>query len=341
MDEQPRGRVLVVDPDRTARALLARVLGDSGWVVETASSARAALAACRRASFAIITIDLGITDEPAGDLARTIAERWPETGIIVVSGPEAAAAAVACVRAGAWDYLMKPLDPDQVALRLDRALERRQLITMTQQHQRHLEAQVRRETRTARRLFLGAIQSLCSALEAKDDYTRGHSERVSRLASGIARDIAASAEEVRRVRLAGRLHDIGKIGVREAVLLKRAALTAEEYQQIQLHPVIGERILGQGLVDAQTVQIVRHHHEHYAGGGYPDGLAGSEIPLGARILAVADAFDALTSDRPYRQRLSAARALAVLREGAGAQWQPTLVEALAQRISRLESEGSS
>ncbi len=330
MGQGPRAKVLLVESDRAVRVLLARVLGDLGWVVETAPDAPAALAACRRSSFALALVDVSSRGQEGQGLVATLAERCPETAVVVASGPEQAPAAMSCLRAGAYDRIAKPFDPDEVVLRLERALERRALLSAAQQQRRQLESKVRQGTRTARRLFLGAIKSLCSALEAKDDYTRGHSERVSRLAGRIALEIGAGAEHVHHIRLAGRLHDIGKIGIRESVLLKPGSLTPEEYSQIQAHPVIGERILGQGLLDDATVQMVRHHHEHYSGGGYPDGLGGSDIPLGARILAVADAFDALTSDRPYRGRLSKADALDVLRRGAGVQWQPTLVEALAQ-----------
>ena len=155
---------------------------------------------------------------------------------------------------------------------------------------------------------------------------------MSQIGVHIALAVGADRKEVRSIRLAGRLHDIGKIGVRESVLGKPSALTEDEYRHVQTHPVVGERILAQGLIDSRTVAIVRHHHEHYGGGGYPDGLSGSEIPLGARVLAVADAFDALTSDRPYRGRLEVGAALEVLRRGGGSQWQPTLVEALSQQV---------
>jgi len=327
-----RERILVVDADPTARNLLKRLLNDKGWAAESAPDAPAALSVCRRSAFALVVVDLRLPGMGGSELATIMGERWPDMGVIVTSGAGDVGQAVSCMRAGAHDYLTKPLDLDNVVLRIERALERRRLILDSKRQQRQLEAKVRQETRATRRLFLGAIKSLCSALEAKDDYTRGHSERVSRLSGEIAREIVASAADIRRLRLAGRLHDIGKIGVREGVLTKPGPLTEQEYRHIQEHSVIGERILAPALVDTETLQMVRHHHERYGGGGYPDGLRGSAIPLGARVLAVADAFDALTSDRPYRSRLSPPEALEVLRQGAGSQWQPTLVEALVQRL---------
>jgi putative two-component system response regulator len=335
MSEAARARILIVDDDPSVRSLLAHVLADSGCVVESVPDAAAALEACCRSSFALAMIDLRLPGMTGSELAAAIAQRWPDTAVVIATGVDDVATAVGCMRAGASDYLTKPFDIDDVVIRVDRALERRRLLLEKQRGRQQLEARADRETRSARRVFLGAIRSLSSALEAKDDYTRGHSERVSRIAAAVAHSLGAPPEAVRRFRLAGRLHDIGKIGVREAVLCKPGPLTDEEYRQVQLHPVLGERILAPVLLDADIVRIVRHHHEHYAGGGYPDGLRASAIPLGARILAVADAFDALTSDRPYRARLAPEAALDILRAGAGVQWQPTLVEALAHRLGAI------
>jgi len=347
MPAEGRPRVLLVEEDATARRLLVTALADAGWAAEAAPDVSSALVALTKRSFSLVIIGLDLRGRPGHDLAAVIAERWPEVGV-VVAGPTAdTAAAVAWMQAGAYDYLIKPIDVKDALARMDRALERRNLVIEERRQQQQLRVGAVNRTRVARRLFLGAIKSLSSALEAKDIYTRGHSERVSRMAVETARAVGLGVEGVGRVRLAGRLHDIGKIGVRESVLSKPAALTPAEYEHVQTHPIIGERILAPTLIDAEIVRMVRHHHERYGGGGYPDSLAGSDIPLGARVLAVADAFDALTSDRPYRPRLSLEDAVGVLREGAGAQWQPTLVEALVQvvaesggRMERRQAGGS-
>jgi len=335
MSEAARARILIVDDDPSVRTLLSQVLTDSGHAADCAPDAFAALDACGQSGYAVAMIDLRLPGMSGSELAAAVAERWPSTAVIIATGVNDAATAVGCMRSGAYDYITKPFDVEDVVIRVERALERRRLLLESRRHREQLEARVRRETRAARRVFLGAIESLSSALEAKDDYTRGHSERVSHIAGALARGLAVVPRELRRVRLAARLHDIGKIGVREGILSKSGALTEEEYRQVQTHPVVGEHILAPVLLDADTVRMVRHHHEHYAGGGYPDGLRGSAIPLGARVLAVADAFDALTSDRPYRSRLSPEAALDVLRGGAGVQWQPTLVEALCQHLTTI------
>jgi len=332
MGERARPRILLADEDASVRNSLARALADTERSAEIAADGSSALAALTRKPFALAIIDLDLQRMSGPELATVILERWPETALIVASKSADTAAAVSWMQAGAYDYLTKPFDLSHVLACINRALERRTTALEARRQQKQLEVGVLNQTRVTKRLFLGAIKSLSSALEAKDDYTKGHSARVSRVAGEIARAVGVSRDELRRIRLAGRLHDIGKIGVREEVLSKPGALTDAEYKHVQTHPLVGERILAPTLIDTETVRMVRHHHERYGGGGYPDGLAGSAIPFGARVLAVADAYDALSSDRPYRPRLSREDALRVLREGAGSQWQPTLVEALAQSL---------
>jgi len=334
MGERARPRVLVVDGEPTARSLLTRILTDRGYSVEIAPDGPSALAACRRGRFMLVIVDLRTAGMEGTELAAKLSEGWPDTALVVVAGASDRATAIACMKAGAHDYVMKPFDLDDLLVRTERAMERRRLIVQSRLNETQLEARVRREMRAARRVLLGAIQALSSALEAKDVYTRGHSERVSRVAGKIAGEMGLPAEQRRRIKVAARLHDIGKIGVIESVLSKPGPLSQEEYRQIQAHPVIAEQILVPRLLDTETGKIVRHHHEHYGGGGYPDCLQGSDIPFGARLLAVADAFDALTSDRPYRGRLTLEAAFEVLRAGAGGQWQPTLVEALIHAVAQ-------
>ena len=175
--------------------------------------------------------------------------------------------------------------------------------------------------------YLNVLQSLAAALEAKDVYTRGHSVRVARLARACARALGLGAGEQEQVYLAALLHDVGKIGVAESILLKPGPLSAAEWEEVRGHPVVGARILEPARFPAAVVAAVRHHHEDYGGGGYPDGLAGEEIPLLARIIRVADAYDAMTSARPYRRGLTAEEAIEELRRGTGRQFDPRVVEA--------------
>ncbi len=181
------------------------------------------------------------------------------------------------------------------------------------------------------RLFVGAIETLVAAVEAKDIYTYGHSARVSKLGRRIAEGMGLPEAEQEKVKLAGLLHDIGKIGIPEAVLSQRGRLTDDEWAYVRSHPQIGESIIRQMGSDriVELCQLVRHHHERLDGNGYPDGLAGEKIPLGARILSVADAYDAMRSNRPYRSPFSAPEAIAELRGNAGRQFDTNVIEALA------------
>jgi HD-GYP domain-containing protein (c-di-GMP phosphodiesterase class II) len=176
-------------------------------------------------------------------------------------------------------------------------------------------------------LLLCFVRSLVSSLDAKDPYTRGHSERVARIAQRLGARLGLPKDDLRDIYLAGLLHDIGKIGVDDQILRKPGQLTKEEFELVKKHPVIGYNILA-GLDNLRnTLPGVRHHHEAYSGRGYPDGLAGNEIPFIARILAVADSFDAMLSDRPYRSGLKLEKLEAILREGSGQQWDPIVVDA--------------
>ena len=170
------------------------------------------------------------------------------------------------------------------------------------------------------------ITPLALALEARDKYTSGHSQRVSNIALMISRKLEINQGSIRKIELAGLVHDIGKVGIKESVLTKRDKLTDEEYAHISAHSLIGENILRAVIDDEEILKIVRNHHERYDGSGYPDGLSGEDIPLGARILAVADTYDAMTTDRPYRKALSHETAIAELKEQSGIQLDPAVVD---------------
>jgi HD-GYP domain-containing protein (c-di-GMP phosphodiesterase class II) len=243
--------------------------------------------------------------------------------------------AVSCLSLGAMDYLTKPFHLGEVKARVRQALERRALLVERRMYQTRLEERVAEQARRIEALFLAGIQSLAVALEVKDRYTRGHSERVSRYSVGIARALGLGADAVRQIEIGGHLHDIGKIGVREAVLNKAGPLSEDEYAHIMTHPVVGSRLLRPLLADMPiAMHVVRSHHERLDGGGVPDGLAGDEVPLEARIAAVADSFDAMTSHRPYRAGMTREAAVAELRRCVGAQYCPEVVEAF---VDGLES----
>jgi HD-GYP domain-containing protein (c-di-GMP phosphodiesterase class II) len=180
---------------------------------------------------------------------------------------------------------------------------------------------------------MATVAALAAAVDAKDPYTQGHSERVSRYAAALAEAMALPAADIARIRLAGQLHDVGKIGVPDAILSKPGKLSMEEYLAIQQHPVIGERMLAGVLFLREILPAVRHHHERWDGRGYPDGLCGPDIPQDAAILAVADAFDAMSSSRPYRSALPLAEAGRRILEGSDTQFDPRVVRAFERAVA--------
>jgi len=189
-------------------------------------------------------------------------------------------------------------------------------------------------------MYLGTIQTLALAIEAKDPYTRGHTERVSKYAVRIARKLNLPQKLIRNIEFAALIHDIGKIGIKDSVLTKPGKLSADEYEAVKEHPRIGEQILAPVAFLTNVAPLVLYHHEHYDGRGYMEGLKGEEIPIGARILNVADSFEAMTSDRPYSKGKSLKEAIRELKAHSGTQFDPKVVEALLEVLKEEKEKGS-
>jgi putative nucleotidyltransferase with HDIG domain len=257
-------------------------------------------------------------------LIGEIQRRWPETLVIVVTGVEDEETLNHCLQAGAHYFFLKPIKLDEFhnALRFAFASHR-----LRRQREEKLQRQLVTRTRDLHSTFASAIRSLVRTLEARDPSTAQHSIRVRHLAGRLAESLGMQGKMLRQVRLAAKLHDIGKVGVAEGILNKMGSLTEEEYGCVRDHPMIGERILTPIIRSRTVLQGIRHHHERYDGSGYPDGLAGDRIPLIARIVTIADCFDAMTSCRAYRSALEIETALEVIRTGAGTQFDPMLVPA--------------
>ena len=324
-----RPRCLIVDDEPRLRQVLVRLMEGDGFACTEAENGVAALEQLQRETVPLVLTDLRMPRMDGVELLREIRARHPDIAVVLITAIADVETAVGCLGIGAMDYLTKPFHLDEVRARVRQALEKRRLILENRAYQGRLEERVAVQARRLEELFLASIQSLADALEVKDPYTRGHSVRVSRYASVIARTMGLDSEFVRQVELGGHVHDIGKIGVREAVLNKVGPLTDEEYAHIMTHPLVGWRILAPLLGETpRALAIVRSHHERIDGRGVPDGLAGDAIPLEARIAGVADAFDAMTSGRPYRPGgFSVSDALAELRRYRGSQFDPAVVEA--------------
>jgi response regulator RpfG family c-di-GMP phosphodiesterase len=322
---------LVVDDEEKVRDVVARVLVGEGFECRQAGSAADAVALLEREPFDLAILDIQMPVADGTQLLAEIRLRWPDTAAVMVTGVSDVRTAVTCLTHGAMDYVAKPFEIDEVRARVRQALEKRRLIRENREHQLHLESRVKAQADRIEELFVLGVHSLVQALEAKDHYTRGHSARVAVYATGIAKQLGLDEAVLAEIQLGGELHDIGKIGVRESVLLKPGPLNEDEYLHVMGHPVIGEQILAPLLREHPMVlSIVRSHHERLDGAGLPDHLQGDAIPLVARVASVADAFDAITTGRPYMRMRPPEEALEELRRCSGWQFDRECVDAFAR-----------
>ena len=326
---------LVVDDEARLRQILMHLMRGDGFRCLEASNGADALDQLERNRVTLVLSDLRMPRMDGMELLRQVRARYPDTAVVMITAVADVEVAVSCLAIGAMDYLIKPFHLEEVRARVAQALDRRRLILENRDYQERLEERVTTQARRLEELFLAGVQALAEALELKDPYTRGHSVRVSQYSSVIARTLHLDGEMVRQIELGGHVHDIGKIGVREAVLNKPGPLTDEEYEHIMSHPLVGWKVLAPLLGDAPVaLNIVRSHNERLDGRGVPDGLAGAAIPLEARIAAVADAIDAMTSGRPYRGvELTLDAALAELKRNAGTQVDAEVVAAVLHAVS--------
>jgi putative two-component system response regulator len=330
-------RCLVVDDEPIVRRSIRRIMQLQGFVCLEAGNGREGLDLLELTDdIPLVISDLRMPVLDGMGFLREVRARYPDMSVIMLSGMAETSVAVECLHLGAADFLVKPVSAAELQARVARVLEKRHLVLQNRDYQMHLEQRVEEQAQRIQELFLEGVQMLARALEAKDAYTSGHSMRVSRYAVATALQLGLDPGTIEQIRLGGELHDIGKIGTREAVLHKPGRLTAEEFSQITEHPALGEQMLSPLARESPTVlRCVRSHHERLDGRGFPDGLVGADIPLEARIIAVADSFDAMTTSRPYRESLTPEEALVELRRVSGSQLDPDAVEAFTSAYSGL------
>jgi response regulator RpfG family c-di-GMP phosphodiesterase len=330
-----RTRCLIVDDEPRLRQVLTRVMRADGFDCFEAANGVEALEVLEREPVTFVLTDLRMPRMDGTELLRQVRARYPDVAVVLITAVADVDVAVSCLSIGAMDYLTKPFHLEEVRARVRQAIDKRRLVIENREYRANLEARVAAQARRLEQLFLGSIQALAEALEVKDAYTRGHSVRVGYYSAAMAAQLGLPRDVVQQIELGGQVHDIGKIGVREAVLNKPGKLTDEEYEHIMTHPVLGWRILLPLLGDTPRIlNIVRSHHERFDGRGTPDGLFGEAIPLEARITAVADAFDAMTSGRPYRRvgRMPMDTALGELQRFRGSQFDPVMVDAFVAAV---------
>ncbi len=325
-------RCLVVDDDAQVRHSLARVIESHGLAtIEAASGAEALAILERQGELPLVISDINMPEMDGVAFLREALRRHPDMAIVMLTGVAEVTTAVECLKLGALDYISKPVLIDEVRARVDKALEKRELVLQNRFYQQNLVSRVRELDRRNKQSLINGVQMLVHALEAKDAYTSGHSTRVSRYATKTAVQLGFTGDRLEHIRLGGELHDIGKIGTREDVLNKPGPLTPDEFEHVKAHTALGERILAPSLGESPMVlHIVRSHHERIDGGGFPDGLAGQAIPVEARIVAVVDAFDAMTTNRAYRPARTPTDAMQELRRCTGTHFDPDVVDAFTQ-----------
>jgi response regulator RpfG family c-di-GMP phosphodiesterase len=321
---------LIVDDEPRLRQVMVHLMRSDGFQCVEAGNGIEALEMLAKYPAILVLSDLRMPKMDGFALLREIRSLYPDIAVVMITAVADVEIAVNCLAIGAADYVIKPYQLEDVRARVAQALEKRRLVLELRAYRESLEERVAVQARRLEQLFLASIQSLAEALELKDPYTRGHSIRVSHYSTVIARALGIEGEMLHQIELGGHVHDLGKIGVREAVLNKPDRLTPEEYQHIMTHPVLGWRILAPLLGDTpHALNIVRSHHERFDGRGIPDGLLGAEIPIEARIAAAADALDAMTSDRPYRpSEMSLESAVEEIQRNSGTQFDPDIVRAV-------------
>lgn len=330
--EQGTGeRVLVVDDHPPVARTVVRWLEREGLTCDTAHTLPDARRLIARNDYDIVFADVHMPGGSGLDLAREVKEHDSTIQVIIITGSTTIETAVEALRLNADDYMVKPFEPGALRHAAERAGEHRRLLLENRSYRRTLEARVREQARRLERLYLSSIHSLVTALEAKDAHTRGHSDRVAEYAMKLLEELDTGIDP-ESMRVGARLHDIGKIGIRTDILLKDGPLDRDEVLQVHQHPSIGVQILSPLLDDQVALDVVAHHHERWDGRGYPDGLAGEAIPLAARIVAVADTYDAMTTARPYRAAATPGEAIAEILAEAGTQFDPAVVKAAARAL---------
>lgn len=333
-------RILVVDDDGSIRDVVSSMLTSAGYECRAVTSGRDAAAALQADdNFALLLSDLTMEGIDGFALLERVRRSHPQMPVVMVTAVHDISVALAAIRSGAYDYLLKPFERDQLLATVRRALENRRLKMENLAYQNKLEtlvaartellqramSELERNMQKLERSYDITLEALGDALDLKDAETEGHSKRVTAFTIAIARAMELPSEDVRVIARGAFLHDVGKMAIPDAILRKPGRLTPEEQMLMREHALLGYQMLRKIPFLHEAAQIVYSHQERYDGSGYPRGLKGDQIPIGARIFAVADTFDAITSDRPYRAAQSIPAARREIQKYSGRQFDPQVV----------------
>jgi putative nucleotidyltransferase with HDIG domain len=342
---QKTARVLVVDDETHVRAMIGSTLERRGYEVQLASNGREALEILAEHSFDLVLTDIVMQDVNGIALLERLHAQQPNLPVVMVTAIHDISVAIDSMRRGAYDYLLKPFEREHLLNTVRRALNHRQSLEESHNYQQSLEQMVRARTEMLRHAMEDlehsydvTLEALGDALDLKDSETEGHSKRVTAYTIALARAMGIVPGEIKVIARGAFLHDVGKMAIPDKILRKAGSLTGEEQTVMREHCSRGYQMLRKIPFLSEAAEIVYCHQEHFDGTGYPNGIRGREIPIGARIFAVADTLDAITSDRPYRKSRSFDAAREEILRCSGTQFDPTVVEVFLKIPNELWQE---
>jgi len=302
-------KVLILDDEEPVRQMLSHLLEMNNYSCTSANSVAEARKCLKNSKFEVILCDINMPGESGIDFIRYVTAEYPDTAIIMVTGVDDPEIAETALKIGAYGYIIKPFRRNELIINIKNSLRRRELEISARCYREDLERMVVQRTTRLRKALEGIIHAMSLTVESRDPYTAGHQHRVADLATAIAEEMSLSKDQVEGIRMAGMIHDIGKISIPAEILSKPGSITEYEFGIIKTHPRVGYDILKQIEFPWPVAQIVYQHHERINGSGYPQGLCGKEILLQAKILGVADVVEAMASHRPYRPAFGIEKAL--------------------------------
>ncbi len=332
--EAGKARILILEDEKPIQNILARILAKGGYESAAASDAAAARAAIQKQSFELVLSDINLPGESGLSFARWVQDKYPDTALIMVTGVGDIEIAEDALSRGIYGYVTKPFNPTDLLIRISGALKRRAQDITARARSETMKGEISRQTEELvqfstrlKKAMDGIIHAMALAIESRDPYTAGHQQRVGELATAIAAKMGLGNEQLEALRMAGIVHDLGKISVPAEILSKPTRLSAPEFELIKTHSETGYMILKEIDFEWPIAEIVYQHHERIDGSGYPRGLKDEDLLLESKIIAVADVLEAMASHRPYRPALGIDLSLSELEKNRGRLYDPDAVDA--------------
>ena len=330
-----KAQILIVDDELYIQEILKSTLEDAGHACVAVSDAETALTVIASQNIDIALLDIRMTGKQGTELLQDIKKEYPEIVVLMITAIDNTSTVIENMRLGAYDYIIKPFNLDQVLISVNRAWDKRRLEDTNRNYQKYMQQIAEESSAETRRLFYSMTQVFVHLLDLKTPFNEGHSRRVAEKSRYVARELRMTDDGVRKVYLGALLHDVGTILVEDMLLNKEGALTADELRHIQEKSSMADEVLRPILDDEEVLKFIRHKRERFDGTGHPNGLKGDLIPLGARVIAVVEAFDAMTSGRPYRPTRSPEEAIEELQRCTPTQFDPQVVTVFVDLYERI------